>query len=51
MESYNQKSTATFPDEIWSYIQDIVPKDDHCSSPTARLINCTLVGLVQGLEL
>ena len=42
MESYNQKSTVTFPDEIWSYIQDIVPKYDQCSSPTARLIHLRL---------
>ena len=45
MESYNQKSTVTFLDEIWSYIQDIVPKDDQCSSPTARLIHLRLWGL------
>ena len=42
MESHNQKSTVTFLDEIWSYIQDIVPKDDQCSSPAARLIHLRL---------
>ena len=42
MESHNEKSTVTLPNEIWSYIQDIVPKYVHCSSPTARLINLRL---------
>ena len=42
MESYNQKSTVTVPDKIWSYIQDIVPKYGQCSSPTARLIHLRL---------
>ena len=45
MESYNQKSTVTFLDDIWSYMQDIVPKDDQCSSPIARLIHLRLLDL------
>ena len=45
MELHNQNIINTYPNDIWSHIQDFIPKDDQCSSPTAHLIHLRIFDL------
>ena len=45
MELHNQNIRITYHNDIWSHIQDFIPKDNQCSSPTAHLIHLGLFGL------